>query len=114
MQMMLSSYLFLLQTKPLIDKATSKRRPALVISNAANFNHKVGQFVLAMITSAANSDWPLDVEITNLDLAGLPSPLIVRMKLFTLDHKLIIRKIGILTGKDQRLVKVSLKKLIPV
>lgn len=47
---------------------------------------------MAMITSAKNSDWPLDIEIQDLNRAGLPSPSIIRMKLFTLDEKLIIRK----------------------
>ncbi len=97
---------------PFTDKSTTKRRPALVISKAVNFNSKVGQSVLAMITSAANSEWPLDVEVMNLDKAGLPSPSIVRMKLFTLDHKLIIRKVGTLASKDQKSVSATLKKLI--
>ena len=97
---------------PFTDKTTTKRRPALVVSGADHFNSKVGQSVLAMITSAANSDWPLDVEIKDLDTAGLPSPSIVRMKLFTLDHKLIIRKAGKLSDEDQRFVVASLKKLL--
>jgi mRNA interferase MazF len=97
---------------PFTDKITTKRRPALVVSGADRFNNKVGQSVLAMITSAANSDWPLDAEIKDLDAAGLPSPSIVRMKLFTLDHKLIIRKAGTLADKDMEIVTVSLKKLM--
>ncbi len=94
------------------DKSTSKRRPALIVSGAKYFNDKVGQSVLAMITSATNSDWPLDVEIKDLDTAGLPTPSIVRMKLFTLDHKLVIRKVGKLSNKDQCLVTASLKQLM--
>ena len=76
---------------PFTDKDSSKRRPALVLSDAHAFNIPVGQSVLAMITSAANSSWPLDVEISDLDSAGLTSASIVRMKLFTLDHQLILR-----------------------
>ncbi|WP_341833822.1 hypothetical protein [Desulfospira joergensenii] len=33
--------------------------------------------------------------------AGLPAPSKIRMKLFTLDSRLIIKKIGGLSGKDQ-------------
>lgn len=97
---------------PFTDKTATKRRPALVVSGADHFNNKVGQSVLAMITSAANSDWPLDAEIKDIDAAGLPSPSIVRMKLFTLDHKLILRKAGKLANKDMEVVAVSLKKLM--
>lgn len=97
---------------PFTDRSTSKRRPALVISTAESFNNSIGQSVLAMITSTANSSWPLDINIKNLDAAGLSSPSTVRMKLFTLDHRLFIRKAGKLSEKDQRLVKLSLKRLM--
>jgi len=86
---------------PFTDRATSKRRPALVLSDRQIFTAKAGHSVLAMITSANNSDWPLDIVINDLDAAGLPSPSIVRMKLFTLDNQLIIRKAGKLSLADQ-------------
>ena len=96
---------------PFTDKTTSKRRPALVLSDKANFNKKVGQSVLAMITSAKNSDWPLDTEISDLDSAGLPSASIIRMKLFTLDDQFIIRKAGTLAFSDQEQVIAALQNL---
>lgn len=98
---------------PFTDKATTKRRPALILSDAQSFNLQVGQAVMAMITSAKNSDWPLDIEIRDLDSAGLPSPSIIRMKLFTLDEKLIIRKAGKLAGSDQIKAIEALRKLLP-
>ncbi len=98
---------------PFTDKTTTKRRPALILSDAQAFNLKVGQAVMAMITSAKNSDWPLDIEILDLDSAGLPSPSIIRMKLFTLDEKLIIRKAGKLANPDKRKVIEALRQLLP-
>jgi len=97
---------------PFTDKASSKRRPALVLSDAHAFNIPVGQTVLAMITSAANSSWPLDVEISDLDSAGLTSASIVRMKLFTLDHQLILRKIGMLSAADRQQVHQAVQVLL--
>jgi len=44
---------------------------------------------------------------------GLPVSSKVRMKLFTLDSRLIIKKIGGLAAKDQKTVKESLQELIP-
>ncbi len=97
---------------PFTDRATSKRRPALILSDRATFNAKVGQAVLAMITSASHSDWPLDTTVTDLKAAGLPSTSVVRMKLFTLDEQLIVRKAGSLTAKDTRAVTSALRKLL--
>ena len=51
---------------PFTDRAASKRRPALVLSDASAFNAATGQVVLAMITSAKHACWPLDVLIEDL------------------------------------------------
>ena len=99
---------------PFTDRTTTTRRPALVLSNAGAFNKHVGQSVLAMITSARNSDWPLDVEITHLDSAGLPSPSVVRMKLFTLDDQFVIRKAGTLAENDRKSVAAALRRLLVI
>jgi len=45
---------------------------------------------------------------------GLSAPSVVRMKLFTLDSRLIVKKIGGLAAKDQEAVKVNLKKLMDI
>jgi len=97
---------------PFTDRTTTKRRPALVLSDAKAFNKQVGQSVLAMITSTRNSNWPLDVEIENLDSAGLPSASVVRMKLFTLDDQLVIRKAGALAENDRKSVSTTLRRLL--
>ena len=96
---------------PFTDRSSEKRRPALVISDAEAFNDRIGHSVMAMITTAIHSEWPLDVQIEDLDAAGLPSSSIVRMKLFTLDHRLVLRKIGSLSAGDRERVNVMLARL---
>jgi len=86
---------------PFTDRQTSKYRPALIISNAEPFNSRIGHSVMAMITSAKQSFWPLDTPISDLDSAGLPAPSLIRLKLFTLDHRLIINSLGYLSANDQ-------------
>jgi len=99
---------------PFTDRATTKRRPALVLSNENTFNKKVGQSVLAMITSANNSNWPLDTNIQDLDVAGLSSASVIRMKLFTLDDRLIIRRAGQLSGEDKKAAGKVLRQLFDI
>lgn len=97
---------------PFTGRSTNKRRPALVLSDGSNFNSRIGQSVMAMITSAHHSQWPLDTEITDLDCAGLPTPSLVRMKLFTLDHRLILRTCGSLSEADRHNTNTALSKLL--
>lgn len=96
---------------PFTDRQSEKRRPALVLSDADSFNDPTENCVLAMITSSKNTDWPLDVPIGSISEAGLPAPSKVRMKMFTLDSRLIIRKTGALSTKDQERVRQSLEAL---
>jgi len=97
---------------PFTDRRSQKRRPALILSKNEEFNKKCGHYVLAMITSQKNPAWPLDVDITDIGKAGLPSASKVRMKLFTLDTRLIIKKVGTLTNKDQKTVSKALHDLL--
>ncbi len=96
---------------PFTDSSRTKRRPALVLSQKNDFGSKIEQSVLAMITSQKNDPWPLDVPIKNKKQSGLTAPSVVRMKLFTLDNRLILRKIGHLSKTDQNQVKKSLTSL---
>jgi mRNA interferase MazF len=95
---------------PFSERPGTKKRPALVLSRQA-FN-KAGHTVLAMITTRAHRAWPGDVEVADLDVAGLPLPCIVRLKLFTLDNRLLIRKLGSLAPGDRRHVSSALKSYL--
>ena len=95
---------------PFTDRRASKRRPALALSSEA-FSMASDHTVLAMITSADNPPWPMDVPIDAAS-AGLKSPSKVRMKLFTLDNRLILRKTGSLSVKDRRSITAVVDKLL--
>lgn len=97
---------------PFTDRAATKRRPALVLSDAAQFNRPIDHLLLAMITSARHCAWPLDVALTDLAAAGLSVPSVVRMKLFTLDGRLVLRKTGELAPVDRQAVAASLARLL--
>lgn len=84
---------------PYSDRLAEKRRPALVISNARLA--KEGFVWLAMITSAPQSAQAYDAPITDLALAGLPAPCVVRpTKIATVEPSRIVRKAGRLGGAE--------------
>jgi mRNA interferase MazF len=96
---------------PFTDRQAAKRRPALVVSGR-DFNSRHGQLILAMITAARRSDWPSDTSLEEWRSAGLTVPCRVRLKLFTLDSELIIRRIGTLSDLDKRAVGAALKRFL--
>lgn len=94
---------------PFTDRRASKRRPALALSTQ-EFSAQTGHSVLAMITSAANLAWPFDIPV-DASQAGLSSPSKVRMKLFTLDNRLILRVVGTLGEIDRRAVTQAVQRV---
>ncbi len=96
---------------PFTDRAATKRRPAVVLGTRA-FNRQ-GHSVLAMITSASHRPWPGDTSLTDLTSAGLTSPRLMRLKIFTLDNRFIARRIGVLSARDQGEVGAHLHDYLP-
>lgn len=96
---------------PFTDTLETKKRPALVISDAVAFNTPLRRSVMAMITTTTHSSWVLDVPITNVTSAGLKAASLVRMKLFTLDDALVLKRIGTLAEVNKVAVGVALQQL---
>ena len=95
---------------PFTDRRAAKRRPALAISTE-RFGIESSHTVLAMIASAKNPAWPLDVTI-DATRAGLHAPSKVRMKLFTLDNRLILHRAGSLSDGDRRTVRNAVQQML--
>ncbi len=96
---------------PFIDITVARRRPALVLSARA-FNEVNGHTLLAMITTASRSHWPSDHPIVDLAAAGLRVPCVVRLKLFTLENRLLDRLIGTLGPADREAVTKRLERML--
>ena len=97
---------------PYADRLAEKRRPAIVISaNRLARQHRL--VWLLMVTSAENRRWHGDVDVSDLKLAGLPAPSLVRpAKIATADAARVIRRIGRLAAKDAETVRRNLVSLI--
>ena len=89
----------------------TKRRPALALSNR-DFNRR-GHTVLAMITTSGHRAWPGDVGIRDMKSAGLKLPCIVRLKLFTLDNRLVLKTIGRLSKEDSVHIARQIRTYLP-
>ena len=97
---------------PFTDRATTKRRPALVLS-AKEFNRH-GHSMLAMITSASHQPWPGDTPLSDLKAAGLTTESLVRLKIFTLDNRFVVRCLGALAAPDRVAVATELRRAMPL
>jgi mRNA interferase MazF len=81
---------------PFSESPETKRRPAVVLSTRTL--NRGGLSIMAMITSARHSKMPGDILLKG-GTAGLSRDCVIRMKLFTLDNRLIERKSGVLPDR---------------
>jgi mRNA interferase MazF len=95
---------------PFTEKLGAKRRPATVLSK--NKFNRHGHTVLLMITTKAHDPWPGDTGIEQHGGAGLRSPCLVRLKAFTLDNRLILKKLGALATADRRHVAEQMRQYL--
>lgn len=95
------------------DPSKAKRRPVIVLSDGPFFNRAVKQVVCAMVTSTTRNPWPGDIVIRDLAAAGMKTVCKIRMKLFTLDSRLILRHVGKLGAQDRKALAKSLHSLLP-
>jgi len=80
---------------PFTESPEVKFRPAVVLSTRT-FN-RGGLSILAMVTSARHARMEGDIPV-KAGTAGLSKHSLIRMKLFTLDNRLIKTKLGDLPG----------------
>jgi mRNA interferase MazF len=109
--MICSRYQIAVVPFPFVDINVAKPRPALVLSSE-RFNADSDQTILAMITTAARSQWSTDVVLKTLAGTGLRVPCVVRFKLFTLTNELISRTIGALSSSDAGRVGKAAKGIL--
>jgi mRNA-degrading endonuclease toxin of MazEF toxin-antitoxin module len=95
---------------PFTDRPASKRRPALTLSQREFNAH--GHSVLAMITTKVDPSWPGDTPLEDPAEAGLPAASTVRLKVFTLDNRLITRIAGTLSSGDRTRVAAQLDRFL--
>ncbi|MDP1573355.1 MAG: type II toxin-antitoxin system PemK/MazF family toxin [Coxiellaceae bacterium] len=96
---------------PFTDKAKTKKRPAVVVSTE-KFQKETGHTALLMVTSASHSAWFGDLLIADLKITGLPIESTMRQKLFTIDLRLIEKKIGHLAKSDIDKLKKTFRQCV--
>jgi len=97
---------------PFVELPIAKRRPALVLSNAA-FNGDNGQTLLAMITTASRTSWPSDIPLQEGKHTGLSHRSFLRWKVFTLPNDVILDHIGTIGSDDKAKVTAATGSIFP-
>lgn len=95
---------------PFSDVKHAKLRPLVIIAPTEKLGAHPRQHLCAMITSTSAS-WDSDMPIKDTNAAGLKVACHVRLKLFTLDERLLAKTIGNLSARDAKALRAKLNNL---
>ena len=97
---------------PFSNLFVTKKRPAVVISSAS-FNKCTSDIVIIAITSNVIKENIVgDCILYDWENAGLLKPSTIKPAIATIEQKLIIKKLGILSKRDLYSLKISLQSLL--
>lgn len=96
---------------PFTNQASSKRRPAVVISSYAYHQHHPDLIVMA-ITSLRPVQSFGEVLISDWQGAGLLRSSAIKPVIATLERRLVIKTLGRLSAQDQRTLKDALQTFL--
>ncbi len=94
---------------PFTDLTKAKWRPALVLCPAAYSTRHGDVVVMALTTKPQQDD---DCRLERWQRAGLPRPSWIKPLIFTLDGRLVSRRIGRIDATDAPRVTASLRTLV--
>ena len=97
---------------PFTDQTTSKKRPAVVVSNRA-YNTARPDIIVMAITSQRRPNPGLgDVGLASWQAAGLLKPSVVKPVFATLEQRLVLRTLGTLAADDQATLRKAIGDII--
>jgi mRNA-degrading endonuclease toxin of MazEF toxin-antitoxin module len=97
---------------PFTDQSTSKKRPAVVISNA-NYHRERPDYIIMAITSRMRILAPIgDVTVRSWREWGLLKPSIIKPVIATIERDLVLRKLGALEPEDQSGLRTAISTIL--
>ena len=96
---------------PFTDQTTSKKRPAVVVSSQT-LHRENADLVLMAVTSTTRPWSTLEVEITGWEAAGLLHPCVVKPVVFSIERRMVLKRLGRLHQHDQRALRNAISAIL--
>ena len=97
---------------PFTSQTASKQRPAVIVSGRA-YNVERPDFVMMAVTSQLHPTRALgEVWLRHWQAAGLLKPSTVKPVFATLEHGLVIRRLGSLAAEDQDALRLAIRQIL--
>lgn len=96
---------------PFSDQSATKQRPAVVISSEA-YHREHADVLLIAITSQPRPTATTEVAVTHWQEAGLLKPSVIKAAITTIEHRLVIKRLGQLANEDRAVLTALLDTIL--
>ena len=97
---------------PFTDQSATKRRPAVIISSRLYNRSHPDVIIMAITSQVRPTGAPGELQIAHWNEAGLLKPSAVKAVITTLDHRLILRRLGRLHAQDRVALENTLQQIL--
>ncbi len=97
---------------PFTDQSTTKQRPAVVVSSAAYHQSRPDLIIMAVTSQVRPTQGVGEVLLKDWHAAGLLKPSAIKPVIATVEHTLIIRRLGQLNEGDQQNLRTAITKIL--
>lgn len=97
---------------PFTDQSASKRRPAVVISSQAYHRARIDLIVMPITSQVRATTAFGEVLVHDWKAAGLIKPGVVKPVITTIEHSLVLRKLGRLNDATQAALRKAIAQCV--
>ena len=97
---------------PFTDQSTTKRRPAVVISSISYHRERADLIIMAVTSQARPADAIGEVQVKDWKSAGLIKPSVIKPVITTIEHTLVIRRLGQLQKEAQEALRKAISEIV--
>lgn len=97
---------------PFTDQTGTKKRPAVVVSSAA-YNQARRDVVIMAVTGQTRPTQTIgELSVQDWKAAGLIKPSVIKPVITTIEHTLVIRRLGQLKEEDQAALRNAITRIL--
>ena len=97
---------------PFTDQSAAKQRPAVVISSEAYHQSRRDLIIMAITSQVRPTQGMGDVTVQDWKSAGLLKPSAIKSVIATIEHTLVIKRLGRLKEDDQQKLRAVIAKIV--
>jgi mRNA interferase MazF len=97
---------------PFTDQSAAKQRPAVVVSSDAYHQARRDLIIMAVTSQMRPGPGLGDVPVKDWQAAGLLKPSAIKPVIATVEHSLVIKRLGNLNPDDRQALRATIAKIV--